>query len=84
MHAVQSLPTETGSLPAPENLRWASRVSPQLGYLVTELERVEQRLGTPRELPGDLELAQNLGHKIRNEACILLLRRDHQAIFSAA
>jgi hypothetical protein len=45
--------------------------------LFATLNEVEKRLGTSAERPGDLGLAQQTAHRIRNRQVLLLVFRKH-------
>jgi hypothetical protein len=84
MSASQPYAAISGSFLNGEPFWDLARSSPRLAALVQELESIETRLGTDDEQPEDLERAQAIGHRIRNEACILVLRRDPQPVCGVA
>lgn len=45
----------------------------RLHRLIEDLSRVQARLGTPLEEPGDYVLVRDLGHKIRNKLHLMQL-----------
>jgi hypothetical protein len=45
--------------------------------LFATLNDVEKRLGTPDEKPGDLGLARQTAHRIRNRQVLLLVIKNH-------
>jgi len=44
--------------------------------LLVNLREVQSRLGTQKEQPGDLDLAREIGHTVRNKATVATLSAD--------
>ncbi len=74
MNGPLSQPPVTPRVPPPRLSH--VRAHPLLAPLAEQLDKVGARLGTPNEQPGDQDLAQQLGHQLRNLICAVTLLQD--------